>query len=370
MWFITWFFKEGKEKRRQELLDLWGKLKKSGTLTTAELKAIIRKQPPLTDKAIEELFLRENDPKKLFDLHEELYRAGSGYYGNLGALTASRKIAEKLIDSSSIEELCNFFCSLSWQYLKEKAAEKILQTENVPIETLEEIILRVNSGALKEKAAEEVLKRKLSDPESELLAWIIARVGPPQRERAYNAMMKRENWKDNLLLLFNMSKNPDNTLFMEKAAEDFLKTNNNDEGVQNILFSIVEYVKGDVGKKAAERLLSLLLIQSAWGKLRGLIWKCREYPDLREKAANEILKREKECSDSDIFRCIVEHVPSLCFKKMAAEVILGRFAKDYDLELIMKNVPSLKKQAKKMLEEIRSVENEKPERIIERILDF
>lgn len=372
MWFITWFFKKSKEERYQELLGLFEKLKKSGTLTTAELEKIIKRQPSLVNEVIRELFLLENDFEKLLDLQQEFYRAGSGYYGNFGALTASKKIAEKLIDSSFGKDLYGIFGGLFFPELREKAARKILQEENidiVPTKTLGEIVLHVDPGDLKAKAAEEILKRELSDLESYCLVWIIAYVGSPQRERAYNAMVKRENWKDNLLLLFNMSKNPDNILFIEKAVKDFLRTND-DEDVQDILFSIVEHVKGDIGKKAAERLLSLLLNQSSWGKLSDLIWKCEEYPDLRERAVNEILKREKECSDGEIFCCIIRYIPSPQLKRKAAEVILDRFLVSANLRLVMKNVPSLKKQAKEMLEEIELVESEKPKRMIERILDF
>lgn len=373
---IMQFFKKGKEERRRKLLTFWEELKKSKTLTTAELLEIILRQPLLVNEVVEELFLRENDLEKLLDLQRGLYERGQGYYGNPGTLKASEKMAEKLIDNSFGKDLYRIFGSLRFSELKEKAARKILQGENIPIEILKKIIIFINSEDLKEKSAGEILKRKLSDSESECLAWIIAYVGPLQRERAYGAMMKRKDWKDNLLLLFNMNKAPGNISFIEAVAKEFLEAWGNwgdgNDVIYKVLYSIAEHVKGKVGKKAAERIFSFLFNQSPlnWKQLSDFIWKCGEYPDLQEKAANEVLKREKECCDSEIFCCIIRHVPSSWFKRMAAGVILDRFANAKNLELVIKNVPSLKKQARGMLEEIELAESEKPGGILKQILNL
>lgn len=379
MWFFTWFFNKGKEKRHQELLELWEKIKKSEELTTIKLEEIIRKQPHLMDEAIEELFSREKNFDRLLNLYQKLYSEsyweGLNFFGKSKshkALAASRKIAERLVEYSSGDELYKLLRCSYWPDLEEIAAGKILQTGNVSMEKLETIIFHVRSKDLKKEAAEKVLEKELSDSESKCLVWIIAYAGPPQREKAYDAMMKRKNRKDNLLLLFNMNKIPDNIPFIEMVAKDFLRTNNNEDvqDVQDILFSIIDHVKGDVGRKAAKQLLSLLLNQSSWVGLNSFIWKCGEYSDLQEKAANEILKREKECSDSEIFCCIIRYAPSSWLKKMAAGVILDRFAETKNLKLIMEKVPSLRRCAKEMLGEIEFMESEKPEEIFKRIINF
>lgn len=369
-----WFLGKSKKEKHQELLGWWKKFKEKRVLTTAELKEIIQKQPSLADEAINELFLYKKDLEKLIDFYGELYfgEDKSEYYGNRKVAAASRKVAEKLInDYNSTLELCKIFNCLIFPELREKTARKILQAENVsivPTTILREIIIRIDSSDLKGKAAEEILKREIPDTESECLAWIIAYVGSPQREKALDAIMKRKNWNDNLLLLFNLNKNPDNVPFVEKVAKNFLETNN--DGNEKILFSIIYRVKGDIGKMAAKKLLPLLLEGSSLDQLILFIWRCEEYPDLQESAAREILKQEKKCEDGNIFYCIVRDIRSLDIKEIAAGVILDRFANTRNLKFVVKNVPSLKKQAKEMLKKIELAESESPEGLFKRIINF
>ena len=86
--------------------------------------------------------------------------------------------------------------------------------------------------------------------------------------------------------------------------------------------------------------------------------------------AEKILNRPEECRDGNAFYLIVKSISDPSLKRMAGKIILDRFPITHNLEIVIEQVPSLKKRAKEMLDEAEQVREKEPDRLLARILNF